>query len=91
MIVNDLRRIVKLVLVKYTFDTNGAETAIANATAELSNVLNSRYPNNIIINYNLYQTDRDKLLNCATCELSVLFPDIFETWNVVIVADRQNG
>jgi hypothetical protein len=91
MLVNDLRRVVKLVLVKYTFDTNGADAAIANATNELSNILSSRYPNNIVVNYNLYQTERDRLLNCATCELTVLFPDIFETWNVVIVADRQNG
>lgn len=89
ILVNDLRRIVKLILVKYTFDTKGADTAIANATAELTRTLSSRYPNNIIINYNLYQTDRDKLLNLATCELSVLFPDIFETWNVKIIADRQ--
>lgn len=91
ILVNDLRRVVKLVLVKYTFDTKGAETAIANATSELSSVLASRYPNNIIINYNLFQSDRDKLLNCATCELTVLFPDVFETWNVKIIADRQQG
>lgn len=89
LLINDLRRVVKLVLVKYTFDTKGAETAIANATAELTRVLSSRYPNNVVINYNLYQSDRDKLLNQATCELTVLFPDIFETWNVKIIADRQ--
>lgn len=89
LLVNDLRRVVKLVLVKYTFDTKGADTAIANATSELQRLLSSRYPNNIVINYNLYQTERDKLLNQATCEISVLFPDIFETWNVKIIADRQ--
>lgn len=89
LLVNDLRRVVKLVLVKYTFDTKGADTAIANATSELQRLLSSRYPNNIVINYNLYQSERDKLLNQATCEISVLFPDIFETWNVKIIADRQ--
>lgn len=91
ILVNDIRRVLKLILVKYTFDNDGASAAIAKATEELSQKLTSRYPSNIVINYNLYQSERDRLLNVATCELSVLFPDIFETWNCIITVDRQNG
>lgn len=91
ILVNDIRRVLKLTLCKYTFDTDGAESAIAKATEELRNILSRRYPSNVTINLNLYQTDRDRLLNQATCEVEVLFPDIFETWNCIIIADRQQG
>lgn len=89
ILINDIRRILKLVLVKYTFDTTGAQSAIDKATTELNNKFSSRYPSNIQIVLNLYQTDRDKLLNLATCEVAVNFPDIFESWTGVIIADRQ--
>lgn len=88
ILVNDLRRVVKLILVKYTFDNDGADAAIQKATSELSSKLSSRYPSNVTINYNLYQSERDKLLNMATCELKVTFPDIFETWTCYIYVER---
>ena len=88
ILVNDLRRVVKLILVKYTFDNDGADAAIKKATAELSSKLSTRYPSNVTINYNLYQSERDKLLNMATCELKVIFPDIFETWTCFIYVER---
>lgn len=89
LLINDLRRIVKLVLVKYTFDSDGAEAAIAKAKEELQIVLKNRYPSNIVIDYNLYQTDRDKLLNQASCDISVTFPDVFDSWSVTITANRN--
>ena len=89
VLINDIRRILKLVLVKYTFDVTGAESAIEKATTELTNKFSSRYPSNVEIVLNLYQTDRDKLLNLATCEVAVNFPDIFESWTGIIIADRQ--
>ena len=89
ILINDIRRILKLVLVKYTFDVTGAESAIEKATTELTNKFSSRYPSNVEIVLNLYQTDRDKLLNLATCEVAVNFPDIFESWTGIIIADRQ--
>ena len=90
VLINDIRRILKLVLVKYTFDTTGAASAIEKATTELTNKFSSRYPSNVEIVLNLYQTDRDKLLNLATCEVAVNFPDIFESWTGIIIADRQS-
>lgn len=89
LLINDLRRVVKLVLVKYTFDSDGADEAIAKAKEELSNVLKNRYPANVIIDYDLYQSDRDKLLNQASCDISVTFPDVFDSWNVTITANRN--
>lgn len=88
ILVNDIRRILKLVLPKYTFDTEGAAAAIAKAREELVTQFNSRYPANVQIALNLYQSDRDVLLNQATCEVTVTFPDIFETWNCTIIAAR---
>lgn len=89
ILVNDIRRILKLVLVKYTFDTEGAEAAISKAREELVKQFNNRYPANVMIALNLYQTERDVLLNQATCEVTVTFPDIFETWNCTIIAARN--
>jgi hypothetical protein len=88
ILVNDIRRVLKLILVKYTFDNDGADSAIEKARAEIVKKFSARYPSNISINVNLYQTERDKLLNMATCEVNVVFPDIFETWSCVITTDR---
>lgn len=86
---NDIRRMCKLILVKYTFDSDGAEAAIEKAKQEIFSVFKNRYPSNIAITYNLYQTDRDKKINEASCDINVVFPDVFETWNVKIVAGRN--
>lgn len=89
LLINDLRRVVKLVLVKYTFDSDGADAAIAKAKDDLKNILKNRYPANIVIDYDLYQSDRDKLLNQASCDISVIFPDVFDSWNCTITANRN--
>ena len=75
-------------MVKYTFDNDGADAAIEKATSEIVKKFATRYPSNIQISVNLYQTERDKLINTATCEVTVIFPDIFETWTAIINVDR---
>lgn len=90
ILTNDIRRVLKLILVKYTFDNDGADSAIEKATSEIVKKFATRYPANIQISVNLYQTERDKLINTATCEVTVVFPDIFETWTVVIDANRAD-
>jgi hypothetical protein len=90
ILVNDIRRVLKLILVKYTFDNDGADAAIEKATSEIVKKFSARYPSNITINVSLYQTERDKLLNMATCEVNVVFPDIFETWSCIITTDRAS-
>lgn len=90
IIVNDIRRIIKLILVKYTFDTAGADAAIEKATSEIVSKIGARYPSNVEITVDLYQTDRDKLINMATCDVYVTFPDIFETWQCTITVDRKD-
>lgn len=89
LLINDVRRVIKLVLVKYTFDSDGADAAIAKATEDLRRAFTNRYPNNIVLDYNLYQTNRDKLLNQASCDVSVTFPDVFDSWNATITANRN--
>lgn len=88
ILTNDIRRVLKLILVKYTFDNDGADAAIEKATSEIVKKFATRYPSNIQISVNLYQTERDKLINTATCEVTVIFPDIFETWTAIINVDR---
>ena len=90
ILINDIKRVLKLVLVKYTFDTEGADSAIAKAREELITIFSTRYPNNVTIELDLYQTGRDKLLNQASCDVSVIFPDVFETWNCTIIAKRNS-
>lgn len=90
ILVNDIRRILKLTLCKYTFDTEGADAAIAKAREDLVKQFNNRYPSNVTISLNLYQSERDRLLNQATCEVTVTFPDTFETWNCTIYAARNS-
>lgn len=89
LLINDIRRVVKLVLVKYTFDSDGADSAIAKAKEELDRIFKNRYPTNVVLDYDLYQSDRDKLLNQASCDISVTFPDVFDSWNVTITANRN--
>ena len=89
LLINDIRRVVKLVLVKYTFDSDGADAAIEKANEDLKKIFKNRYPNNIILDYNLYQSNRDKLLNQASCDISVTFPDVFDSWNCTITANRN--
>lgn len=89
ILVNDIRRILKLTLCKYTFDSEGASAAITKAREDLVKQFNNRYPSNVVISLSLYQTERDILLNQATCQVTVVFPDVFETWNCTIIASRN--
>ena len=89
ILVNDIRRILKLTLCKYTFDSEGANAAITKAREDLVKQFNNRYPSNVTISLSLYQTERDILLNQATCQVTVVFPDVFETWNCTIIASRN--
>ena len=89
ILVNDIRRILKLTLCKYTFDSEGASAAITKAREDLVKQFNNRYPSNVTISLSLYQTERDILLNQATCQVTVVFPDVFETWNCTIIASRN--
>ena len=59
------------------------------ANEDLKTIFKNRYPNNIILDYNLYQSNRDKLLNQASCDISVTFPDVFDSWNCTITANRN--
>lgn len=90
LLINDVRRVLKLTLVKYTFDNDGATASIEKAVEDLTKIFSTRYPSNAIITLSLYQTSRDKILNQATCDVTVTFPDIFESWNCTIIAARNS-
>ena len=62
---------------------------ITKAHEDLVKQFNNRYPSNVVISLSLYQTERDILLNQATCQVTVVFPDVFETWNCTIIASRN--
>jgi len=91
MVIGDAVRLGKDVLIKYCYDNDGAQGAITHASSEFANRLVGRYPKNIIVQFDLHQTDEDKLLENCTCDLYYLFPNMVEAWNLNIHARRQDS
>ena len=88
MVIGDAVRLGKAVLIKYVYDNDGAAGAIRKASAELAERLSGRYPSNIVVNASLYQTERDKLLETSTCDLTYYFPGMTKGWKLNIYAKR---
>ena len=88
MVIGDAVRLGKSVLIKYVYDNDGAAGAIRKASQELAERLSGRYPANITVTANLYQTERDKLLESSTCDLTYYFPGMTKGWQLNIYAKR---
>lgn len=88
MVIGDAVRLGKSVLIKYVYDNDGAAGAIRKASEELAQRLSGRYPSNITVTANLYQTERDKLLESSTCDLTYYFPGMTKGWQLNIYAKR---
>ena len=88
MVIGDAVRLGKSVLIKYVYDNDGAAGAIRKASAEITERLSGRYPKNIVVTANLYQTERDKLLESSTCDLTYYFPGMTKGWQLNIYAKR---
>ena len=83
-------RTVRKVLVKYSFHPENAAGAIPQATNELNTLFAGRwFPNGIPISFTIFQTRNDKINKTASVNLSIQFPDVIETWNVTITANRE--
>ena len=88
MVIGDAVRLGKSVLIKYVYDNDGAAGAIRKASQELAERLSGRYPANITVTANLYQSERDKLLESSTCDLTYYFPGMTKGWQLNIYAKR---
>ena len=88
MVIGDAIRLAKSVLIKYVYDNEGATGAIRKASNELAERLSGRYPENITVKADLYQTERDKLLDTSTCDLTYFFPGMTKGWKLNIYAKR---
>lgn len=88
MVIGDAVRLGKSVLIKYVYDNDGAAGAIRKASGEMAERLSGRYPANITVTADLYQTERDKLLETSTCDLTYYFPGMTKGWKLNIYAKR---
>ena len=88
MVIGDAVRLGKAVLIKYVYDNEGATGAIRKASSELAERLSGRYPSNIAVTADLYQSERDKLLETSTCDLTYYFPGMTKGWKLNIYAKR---
>ncbi|MGL4949657.1 MAG: hypothetical protein ACRC5M_04685 [Anaeroplasmataceae bacterium] len=90
MVIGDAVRLGKSILIKYSFDNDGAAGAIRKATSDLSENLSGRYPSNIRVTSSLYQSERDKMLDETTCDLYYYFPGMTKGWKLNIYAKRSD-
>jgi len=88
MVIGDAVRLAKKVLIKYVYDNEGATGAIRKATEELVLTIQGRYPGNIAVTPTLYRTERDKLLETSSCDLTYEFPGMTKAWTLNIHARR---
>lgn len=83
-------RTFKKVLAKYSFHPGNAAAAIPESTAELKTIFaGSYFPSNIPVTFSIFQTRNDKINKTATVDVSIVFPDMIESWKVTITANRQ--
>lgn len=87
-ILADLRKIASIVLARYTFNSDTAETSMAKAKKDLDKQIFNRYPKDLSIVTAFEQTDYDKLINSCSVYIYVTFPNIIETYKVTISAER---
>ena len=88
MVVSSLIRLARRVLVMYTYYTDGMPAAQEAAKGQLEVVSASTYPSNISIAFSLYQTARDQILKNGSCDITVTFPDVAETFTISVYVNR---
>lgn len=90
IITADLRRVASIVLARYTYDTETAETNMAKAKKDLDKQISGRYSKDLSITTSFFQTDHNKITNTCSVTITVKFPDIIETYSVTISGERMN-
>lgn len=91
MVIGDAVRLGKAILIKYVYDNDGAVGAIRKASGELGENLTGRYPSNITVVPELFQSERDKLLDTSSCNLIYYFPGMTKGWSLNIYAKRADA
>ena len=87
-VVTNLIRLARRVLVMYTYYTDGMDQAQEAAKGQLDALAASSFPSNISVSFSLYQTARDQILKNGSCDISVTFPDVAETFTISVYVNR---
>ena len=86
----EIMRTCRKVLVKKTFDPNGAKGSIASATRELDDIFSkSWFPSKFGLDYTIFQTRDDQINNEASVDMHIYYPDVVGGFNVTIHNNRQ--
>ena len=76
------------ILIKYVYDDSGMDQVVETASGEITTRLNNLIPSTIGITVNIFQTERDKQTENASCEIIFEFPNVPESFSVTIRARR---
>lgn len=87
-VVTNLIRLARRVLVMYTYYSDGMDQAQEAAKGQLDALAASSFPSNISVSFSLYQTARDQILKNGSCDISVTFPDVAETFTISVYVNR---
>lgn len=88
LVVTNLIRLARRVLVMYTYYTDGMDQAQEAAKGQLDALAASSFPQNISVSFSLYQTARDQILKNGSCDINVTFPDVAETFTISVYVNR---
>ena len=76
------------ILIKYVYDDSGMDQVVETASGEITTRLSNLLPSTIGITVNIFQTERDKQTENASCEIIFEFPNVPESFSVTIRARR---
>ena len=88
VVAGDLIRLVRILFIKYRYGKS-AESDMQQAGNELAESIKNRYPKEYSITANIYQTDRNKITNSASCYIYFIPPNQTGSWDITIEANRN--
>ena len=88
LVVADFFRLVRTTLIKYRF--GNAETNRIKAKTDLNQQITERYPDDYVIDLEMYQNDRDKVEGYNVIDATIKAADQSDKWRGTITVDRQD-
>lgn len=88
VVAGDLIRLVRILFIKYRYGKS-AESDMQQAGNELAESIKNRYPKEYTITANIYQTERNKITNSASCYIYFIPPNQTGSWDITIEANRN--
>lgn len=88
VVAGDLIRLVRILFIKFRYGKS-AESDMQKASTELAESIKNRYPKEYSITASVYQTDRNKITNSASCYIYFIPPNQTGSWDITIEANRN--